>query len=407
MSTYLRLFRLELKKNLRMLPFVALSAVAAALFISLFVSLLSKSLYEEGSLARANVALVTNDAENDYMTKAIRYISNMNSTSLALDFEVMPEEKAMQALKKHDVIAVMLFPDDVINGILWGRNDPIEIRFSDTDALSSVFLSELTRSGAMMLSAAQADTYSAAELYYALGAEGELGAAYDDIDMMNFSYVLAREKMFTTSETLPVFLCYIASAVLLFLFFSSSAFAPALKMEDRSFYDLLFSGKTKTSAYLVVRLLANWLVLFAFTLICFIAASMLPKHSFDSFTLSLNVNARHILCLFLISGFISAFALFLHQASGSAPVAILLQLTLSVVMLFCSGGILPAAFLPAALRRFGTLLPTTVLSEDLRILLSGEGSYAHGRLLLWILGLYIFACIAFRIRITRKDGKRL
>ena len=34
MRMYLRLFCMELKKNLRMLPFVILSAVAAALFIS-------------------------------------------------------------------------------------------------------------------------------------------------------------------------------------------------------------------------------------------------------------------------------------------------------------------------------------------------------------------------------------
>ncbi|MBP3297264.1 MAG: hypothetical protein J6M27_11850, partial [Lachnospiraceae bacterium] len=108
MRIYLRLFRLELKKNLRMLPFVFLSAMAAALFLSLFIRLLSNSLYEEGSLARARVAIVTSDAEDEYMQMALRYLTNMNSTSLALDFEIMEKEKAMRALQKHDVIAVML-----------------------------------------------------------------------------------------------------------------------------------------------------------------------------------------------------------------------------------------------------------------------------------------------------------
>lgn len=403
MRMYLRLFRLELKKNLRMLPFVMLSAVAAALFISLFVSLLSKSLYEEGSLARANVALVTADAENEYMQKAIQYIGNMNSTSLALDFAIMPEEEAMTALQKHEVIAVMFFPDDVISGILYGRNDPIEIRFSDTDALSSVFLSELTRSGAMMLSAAQADTYSAYELYYALGAEDQLGDAYDDIDLMNFSFVLAREKLFTASETLPVFLSYIASAVLLFLFFSSSAFAPALRAEDRAFTDLLFSGRVLPPGYLAVRFAANWLILFCFSLLCYLGALLKGELPFD---IRLSFGAPQLLILLLLSGVLSAFALFLHQAGGSAPAAILLQLTLSVIMLFCSGGILPAAFLPTGIRRIGNYLPTTPLSQNLLYFLSGEGDASYGGMFLWIVIFFAAACIAFQIRITRKGGKR-
>ena len=404
MRIYLRLFRLELKKNLRMLPFVFLSAVAAALFLSLFIRLLSNSLYEEGSLARARVAIVTNDAEDEYMQMALRYLTNMNSTSLALDFEIMEKEKAMRALQKHDVIAVMLFPDDVVNGIMWGRNDPIEIRFSDTDALSSVFLSELTRSGALMLSAAQADTYSATDLYYALGAQDSLYDAYNDIDMMNFSYVLSREKLFTASETLPVFLSYIASALLLFLFFSSTAFAPALRMEDRAFTDLLFSGKALSAGYLAVRFLANWLVMFLFSAVCCIAASLVPELPFD---LSVSVDAQTLLQLLLISGVLSAFALFLHQASGSAPVSVLLQLTLSVGMLFCSGGILPAAFLPSGLLRVGTLLPTAPLSADLLQLLTGEGGSHSAALLLWTVGFFAAACIAFRLRISQKGGKRV
>ena len=404
MRIYLRLFRLELKKNLRMLPFVFLSAVAAALFLSLFIRLLSNSLYEEGSLARATVALVTSDAEDEYMQMALRYLTNMNSTSLALDFEIMEKEKAMRALQKHDVIAVMLFPDDVVNGIMWGRNDPIEIRFSDTDALSSVFLSELTRSGALMLSAAQADTYSATDLYYALGAQDSLYDAYNDIDMMNFSYVLSREKLFTASETLPVFLSYIASALLLFLFFSSTAFAPALRMEDRAFTDLLFSGKALSAGYLAVRFLANWLVMFLFSAVCCIAASLVPELPFD---LSVSVDAQTLLQLLLISGVLSAFALFLHQASGSAPVSVLLQLTLSVGMLFCSGGILPAAFLPSGLLRVGTLLPTAPLSTDLLQLLTGEGGSHSAALLLWIVGFFAAACIAFRLRISQKGDKRV
>ncbi|MBR6849656.1 MAG: ABC transporter permease [Lachnospiraceae bacterium] len=403
MRIYLRLFLMELKKNLRMLPFVFLSAVAAALFLSLFIRLLSNSLYEEGSLARAKVALITNDAEDEYMQLALRYITNMSSTSLALDYEVMEKDKALRALQKHDVIAVMFFPDDVMGGIMWGRNDPIEIRFSDTDALSSVFLSELTRSGALMLSAAQADTYSATDLYYELGAQDSLYDAYNDIDMMNFDYVLSREKLFTASETLPVFLSYIASALLLFLFFSSSAFAPALRMEDRAFTDLLFSGKALSAGYLAVRFLANWLVLSLFSVVCCIAASLVPELPFD---ISVYADAQTILSLVLISGVLSAFALFLHQASGSAPVSVLLQLTLSVGMLFCSGGILPAAFLPKGLLHVGTLLPTAPLSADLLQLLTGEGETHSAALLLWMAGLFAAACIAFRLRISQKGGKR-
>ncbi|MBR3104165.1 MAG: hypothetical protein IKH46_10150, partial [Lachnospiraceae bacterium] len=72
----------------------------------------------------------------------------------------------------------------------------------------------------------------------------------------------------------------------------------------------------------------------------------------------------------------------------------------------CSGGILPAAFLPKGLLHVGTLLPTAPLSADLLQLLTGEGETHSAALLLWTAGLFAAACIAFRLRISQKGGKR-
>ena len=363
--------------------------------------LASKSMYQSEHLARAEVALVTNDAETDYMKQAIRYISNMSSTSLSLDFKVMSEENAMRALKQHEVIAVMLFPDDVINGILYGRNDPITVYFSEDDSLSAVFLSELTWSGARMLSAAQAGTYSAAELYTTLGAEAELGKAYNDIDILNFNYVLSRENLYITEETLPVFMTYIASAVILLLFFSTAAFAPALKKENTSFYDVLFSGKAYSCLYLLTRFLANWLVSALLLLLVYLPLARFADPPFD---IQLRLIPECFADLFLICAVTAAFALFLHTLTGSAPVAILLQLLCSVLMLFASGGILPPAFLPSGLRALGQHLPTAILSEQLLLLLQGSRDILLLPLLGWIVLFFAAACITFLIR---KGAKRL
>ncbi len=389
---FLKLLKLESIKVLRCLPVFFAALLIFGLLIGTIYSSLSRSLYEGESIARATVGVVTDESDTRYIDMLIDYLSGMESAAFALDFEMMDEDEAVRELNRGNLVAVLLLPEDTINGILYGDNFPVQVVFSKEQSLSNVFLYELTHAGMKLLSSAQASTYAAAELYDKADMYSELGNAYNDIDLLNFSFVLSREKLFVTEDTLPAIYIYAATALILLLSFSHICFAPALKREDKGFYQLLFSGRSNTFTYLLVKYVLNCIVFFVLQLIGLIIFSHVAEDA------ELYFDIKNILMIFLCAALITSVGLFLEQLF-SEPGAIMSQIILSIAMLFLCGAILPAAFLPGPISALGNAMPYAPLHRSLAYFLNG--SSADPELLplaLWSAGLFAASWVIFKIR---------
>ncbi|MCR5251511.1 MAG: ABC transporter permease [Lachnospiraceae bacterium] len=391
---FLKLLRLELKKSLCCIPVLLAGTLLFGVLFSLVGLGLSRVIYSSEAIARASVAVVSKDEDNRYIDMAIDYVGGMESAALALDFEIMEEEEAMNALSRGRVIAVMLLPEHVVEGILYGENYPVRILFSNESALASVFLTELTRSSMIMLSAAQASTYTAAELYYNSDRASELNAAYNDIDLMNFSYVLSRERLFVDEDALPPFMSFVATGILLLLCFSHICYAPALRREDTSFYQLLFTRQVTPELYLCVKYLVNTLCCFVLLFAAFrIAGSLdLPLDG-----LKIHMGGGAALLLLLCAALLTSFALLLEQIFSDAG-AVMMEIIFSIAMLFAGGAILPAAFLPSGLLKVGRFLPYSLLHGEFLKLLTGSYEFSVLPLALYSLGFFAAAALLFRLR---------
>ena len=388
-----KLLRLEGRISLRCLPALLGALAFFSLLLTLLLYTLSHLLYENEAPARAAVAIVSLGEQNEeYMEMGMRYLSGMSSTSLALDFKDMEEEDARQALRKGEVIAIALLPDHIIEGVLYGNADPVRIIFSDDGGLSSVLLKELTASGMIMLSAAESSSYTTGWLYRAEGLDEKLSKALTDVDGINITHVVNREKLFTESGTLPLFLSYIATALALLLAFSHTVMAPALRRRPHAFYQLLVPARCSSITYFSVRALTNTLLFFLVELLIFPAAALLPEGS-----LPFLISTDSILLLFFGAALLTVMQLFLQQLFSEGA-AVLVHLLFSVAALFCAGAILPAAFLPRALVSAGNLLPLPLFREGLMNVMNGEGSLPLLPMLGWILVFFFAACAVFRFR---------
>ncbi|MBR5420185.1 MAG: ABC transporter permease [Lachnospiraceae bacterium] len=394
----LKLFRLELKKSLRCIPVLLAGVLLFGVLFTLVGMGLSSVIYSSEAIAHATVAVVSREEDDRYINMAIDYVGGMESAALALDFEIMEEDEAMNALDKGKVIAIILLPEHVIEGILYGENYPVRILFSNESALASVFLTELTRSGMIMLSSAQASTYTAAELYYKNDHVQDLSKAYDEIDMINFNYVLSREKLFISEDALPAFLSFVATGILLLLCFSHICYAPALKRENLPFYQLLFSRQISPLLYLAVKYLVNSLNCFFLLLLAFLILSGIE---FPLDGLELYFSGGAVLLLALTALLLTAFALLLQQLFSDAA-AVMLEIVFSIVMLFAGGAILPSAFLPSALLKIGRILPLPMLHSQWLSLISGGYEFS-----ILPIGIYCicFFVMAYLVFILRKEAR--
>ena len=389
---FLKLLKLEIKKALHCLPVFFAALIIFGTLIGMIYSSLSRSLYEGEAVARATVGVVTDESDSRYIDMLIDYLSGMESAAFALDFEVMDEEEAMNGLNRGRLVAVLLLPEDTINGILYGDNFPVQVVFSKEQSLSNVFLYELTHAGMKLLSSAQASTYAASTLYEKAGKPEDLWEAYNDIDMLNFSYVLSRERLFFTEDTLPAIFTYAATALILLISFSHICFAPALRREDSGFYQLLFSDRTSPMLYLFVKYLVNSMLYFV---LLFTGLFIFSKAAGD---FDIYFDAKNILMILLCSCLITSMGLFLEQLFSEAG-AIMAQIILCIAMLFLCGAILPAAFLPAVVLNIGNALPFAPLHRSLSYFLNGNSADPELLpLLLWSAGLFFAAWLIFKLR---------
>ena len=406
MYAFIKCCWVELKKGIKELPYALLGMSALCLILGTVAFCAAKILYQQEDLSRSDIAIVTADTEDAYLQLALNLVGNMKSTSLTMDFHLMSEEEARQALQKHQVVAVLFLPEQLINGILYGTNPPIRVLFSTNDALSSVFLTETTLAGARLLSGAQAAIYAAGEIHTALGMQDALSDAYDTINRTNLNYALNREKIFvedatTLQGTGSTAIYYAAAGILLVLFFITTAFTAMLRRESRDYYQLLFSRNISSIQYLLARICSFALLFFLLQILLYLIASSIPAlKGIEGLTLRPRYLFRNNCLLFFLTNsfLLAAYANMIFLAAKDVSGGILISYSVSSLLAFCSGCIIPTAFFPASLQKISSYLPTFYVHKGLIELLEGSRITLSMPAIIYPVLLALFCMIIFYYR---------
>lgn len=406
MTYYFKFFALECKRFIRVFPYALLGAMVLLFFIGTIAFCASSSLYAAEGFEVRKVAILSEDRENPYITFGMGIISQMDSTSSTLSFEFYEEEEAYRALKNGDVIAILYFPDNVVDGILYGSNIPIEVIFPTGNDISSVFLTEITGAFGSMLSSAQAAIYASTDLYYALGMQSELSNAYDVINLTNIRQVLDREDVFVYEQSglekeITTMDYYTVSGILFFFLLFGSSFAFVMQPESEAFMQLHRSLKKSEFLYLLCRMISCFLFYFLWCFLLYFAMEVLNS----AFSLwphfTFKINGQMIGYFLILSVFMSAYNNLIYFALKDITSAILALFFIGTGMLLLSGGILPSVFLPEQIRTLGQFLPSAYLHRGLTECFLNGKDYPYLPLILYSLVFLFFTWLLARKGITQ------
>lgn len=367
---YYRLFILNIKKYIHNIAYAIIGAIVPVILIGTIVFCAVKILSQGENIIKAKVAVVTEDIDESYMNYAMKYIKNMASTSESLEFIEMNQDKADKLLKNGDIIAILYFPAGVVDGILYGENIPVEVTFNQNSGLASVFLAEITGAGGHLLSAAQAGTYTTAELYRGLDQRDALSDAYNKVDIMNFGLVLSREESFENinvgldpddkNSTLIIY--YISSALMLFNLLWVASFTEFFRQDNPAFRSLL-KGKRFAG-------ISN--IIFKIIIYCIgISLSSVGMIYLISSYYEINIDIHLLTAILIASLFISNYSSFLTSLSDKAfPVIIIIFLS-GIIFPFISGAIIPLSYLPDNIVKLSQYLPFYDLHSLYRAAING------------------------------------
>lgn len=367
MSKYLVYLELELKRALKRLPHIYAGAIALLFLMGAVALLSSQTLYGDAVTGRIAVGVIL--PKQDLLAeKVIGMVSSLGSVKSLCDFEYVDEEEGLRRLNRGELYAVMEVPAEFIQDIMDGTNTPVRILMTEDAGLEGQIFRELTDAGARTLGASQAGIYAGGELYRLCGLSSSIGQLEADLNRIYLGYSLPRNDYFrhrTEGATgdVDTMEFYGISACVLFLMLSAIPVSDYLLPLRPAFLRKLDIIGIRGPIRVCARVLGLTLLLTAVALPVF--ALSMGKGWITGRLFSVPV-------LILVCLALASFVALCFQAAGTLMGGIILLFIAGVGQHFLSGGFLPLVFLPEPVRKLAPLLPSTILMDSLKTLVTAN-----------------------------------
>lgn len=365
-------FLLEIKRALKSVGVVMLSAVILVILIGGAAFTGSKLLYQDTIIGRVSVAVVQEE-ENALNGMALSMLSSMNSVSSFCDFIFTDQEEALHGLESNKYYAVLKIPQDMIQSVLDGRNLPAVVLVPEDIGVEASIFRLLADAGADTLGAAQAGVYAAYDYLQAQQMESFIKQAEDELNQVFLDYAMSRSVYFSEEPVsvtgdLTVGQFYAAFGIVLFLLLCGIPCSFFLGKRPAALEQKLRTAGIRSGLVTFARITAVAVLLMVtaafLTLLGILILGILRSRWIIPTPLQI---------LLLLPVFFAAAGLIVlaYQAAGNPVSGVMLLFLGSIIMIFCSGGFLPAAFLPAAVQKVSAILPTAIMAKQAGSLFTG------------------------------------
>lgn len=310
--------------------------------------------------------------------------------------------RAMDGLRAGTCDGIIVLPENFLHDYTSGINTPALLITSVSSPAESLAVSQLVPVAEDLLELGQGGAWAVLGLPSVQNLSQE---AYHDL-YLDINFTLLRAALSVTSQEpnltelpltgtlLPLPLHYFTVFYLFFALLSSCFFVPLFSSDlDAALLRRLSVLGVTPQRFLLPKLL--YMTSYQFCLAC--TVFLLLRRSFF-----FELRATGWLALFVFSLFQAALALFFFTLPDKRS-ALLCIVLLSFAGLFCTGGLLPMHYLPAAFSTVNILLPAGI-SYRLAALFCGAQLSAGWITAALLLSLCAWAATVFLLKYRKKEG---
>lgn len=337
------------------------------------------------SQAFTQIRVAVSIPEGEKQTRQIaQFVSAMKSVQSICKFDYMDEEQALDEIKSGEVQAAIVIPESFYEDIDSGVNTPATVYLPENPSLNIQIFAELVTNGVKMLQTGEAVTYANILEVKEHGAVYGSGKVADMIASCYMEAILSRGSMFeqeisSSTGEMNLYQFYFCSLTLMLMLACSLNFAVLYYKRSNTVEQQLRVygiGHTKQN---IIRIFVITSVLWVLAVgICLIAAVISDVQGTGFLVLDGADYAELALLCLSVTGFIHLCYQFLPGNSHS----VIWFLIMSLIMILCSGILLPLSYLPKWIQPVGKVLPFQVWSGFMgRTLFDGSGTEGVLRLL--------------------------
>ena len=351
-------YRLFWKKGVKQLPFFLMVALVTGLFLSLVLLACRTFLNERRLLEPVAIGIVIPDGDPQ-TTSAARIVESMDSVKSICTFEYTDENSAEKGLSDGTLDGVIRFDSDMYESVTEGSPVTVTLQMRDDRDPRCVLFKDLISSGISFLHTSESAVYTILDVSREFRMKKNVYDVQYDVSMKYLTYILNRGRLWDT-ETLSAFghvdilEYYVFTGMILLMLLFGMSFSPFYDEDARKTDQALKARGVRGVDRSLARTAGVFCALFTLFLILLGAASLLLKNNMFS---AVMVIAGLLLC---VSAAALIHFLFSVIPNRTAPAAYLL---ITLCMFLLGGGLIPAAYLPKAARRFSRFLPFSLWQE--------------------------------------------
>lgn len=367
------LFKLELRKFAGMLPLILLETILFGLIAAGVGIYASKAVYADKAIGEIKVGVVADS--DDPMTKMlVKFVQSMDSLKDTVSLELLSEEEARKQLEEGELYGAVVIPEGMVDSILSGENLPASILFGSgyNKAETQVF-TQLARTGAKLLTVAQAGIYAADTFCMEEGRQELLQQTEDYLNETYLDYALGRATVFFREELTAVKGVglsdyYGISLLLVFLSFAGLSLGRCAQVKADGRKKMICVRGISIGAQYIIETGAFATIFAFFGMVVSLPVLFLLVCFTDS---TFQVAGTWI---FLISVWfvLGSFLKMLLQIMGNSVGGIGICFVALLACMAASGMFLPSAFLPIWVEQAGNILFYKGWIEDTGMLLQGR-----------------------------------
>lgn len=361
-----RYFYLQLKRSLRVLPFVLAALLTAMVCIGLLANGLWKANLDSDQKQRFKIA-ITGDTSGEYVQMGLMAMQTFDDSRFAMDMFELPLEEAEQMLRRGEISAYVILPENFIERALTGDMDTVTyVTHTGSETVVSMFKNELTKMVTKLV------VYSQKGVYAVEQAAGENGVSepwkhMDPLAMEYAELIFSRAKICTVetlglSGGLDIPSYYLCSLLVFLLLFIGVTFITVGVKEDASLDRLLASKGCGGTEQVLCELGAHLTVLLAVAavlIVFLVAGAQLLK---NMITLPLLPLFLRLLAVVLMAG---AFNMLVFELANNVISAALLHFFVCIGQCYVAGCFYPVYALPESLQKISGWLPAGMAREFL------------------------------------------
>ena len=311
--------------------------------------------------------------ESTYMDYGLRFVEGMDSVKEYCSFDKTEEQAGKEAVKDGSLQALLVLPENTVEGILNGNNVQAKLYLADKTDLQGLVLETLLQAGVGSLQTAQGEIYTISRLadIHGLGKE-QKQSLYNDVDTANLKLYLNREQYFRTRRLSRTenegAVNYYGSSLLTLYFLLTGLFFSAYLLRN-GMLEKIIAGRAGIPVGM--QLAARFLVLFTGMLclgtLILSGIFLLPGRTV---TLQLSLQTVGVLICGLLA--VSAWTILLSCFTEKKSVFPLPVILTAALLGYGAGCVVPMALMPGAMQKLAAYNPVWYLKKAFLSLLSGN-----------------------------------